>query len=238
MQSPKEEAPFCANCEKRPATEEYTRGGRTTMLCTTCFDRWNVQDVYEGSILHIENLRRGGKCDEALAYLDAILESNRDRDHDGWLARSIAAHRALLLFLVGRYADAEEAQKARAQLGFANAWERHEHAVGLAHVLEALGRDVDALAVLEDALGHEEDGYLNEAPHLLAEVARLSEKLGQPVDPKWRPLAEAVADEYGIEMPANESFGQALVTLEELTRSAKPKRQREWEAEHGPDSDE
>lgn len=208
------------------------------MVCALCLDRLSVQEAYENQLVHIGNLARNSHYDEALACLKAIFESNRDRDHDGWLARSITAHRALILFQAGRYAETEEAYKALAKLVVVDAWDRGECALGLAHTLEALGRDQEAVAVLGDALGHEDLGYLNTAPGLLGEVARLSEKLGQPVDPKWRPLAEAVAEEYAVELPANDSFGQALLTLEELTRSAKPKRQREWEAEHGTDSDE
>jgi tetratricopeptide (TPR) repeat protein len=238
MQPPNDDAQLCANCQKRPAVKTYSRGRFTDMVCASCFDRLSVQEAYEDKLIHIGDLARNGKYDDALACLGAILEGNRDRDHDGWLSRSIVAHRALILFQAGRYAESEEACKARAQLGFADAWERCEYAHGLANALEALGRDGEAVAVLEDALGHEDLGYLNAAPGLLTELVLLSEKLGQRVDPKWRPLAEAVAKEYAVEMPANDSFGQALRTLEELTRSAKPKRQREWEQEHGTDSDE
>lgn len=112
------------------------------------------------------------------------------------------------------------------------------HALGTAHTLEALGRHGEAVAALEDALSHEDNGHLDTASHLLAEVARRSGKLGQPVDPKWRRLAEAVAEEYAVDMPANDSLGQALLALQELTRSAKPKRLREWEQEHGTEPDE
>ena len=244
MEASNEETPLCTNCKKSPAVEKYTRGGRTVMLCAPCFDRWNVQDEYEGKTLYIYDLERGGKYDEVLACLDAILESNRDRDHDRWLARSIAHHRVQLLWDAGRYAEAEQACNAWAELGFADIGDRLMHALEIARIFEESGRDREALAALEDALGHgealghEDVRYLDPAPYPLAQVAHLSEKLGQPVDPKWRRLAEAVADEFGVEMPANDSLAQALVTLEEITRSAKPKRQREWEAEHGTDSDE
>lgn len=238
MQPPNDEHQVCANCGTRPAIKSYSRAALTEELCDTCFDRWSAQDALEDKLLHLIALGRDRKYDEALACLDEILESNRDRDHDGWLARSIANHRVLILLDAGRHAQAEQACEAWAELGFSDVSERWMHALGTAHAMEALGRDREGVAALEDALGHQDPRYLPSAPGLLAELARLSDKLGQPVDPRWRHLAEAVADEYGVEMPARESFGQALLALAELTRGARPKRQREWEAEHGADADE
>ena len=244
MQVSNEEPPLCENCKKKPAVKTYSRARLTGMVCATCFDRWHVEDALEGKFLHLIALGRDGKYDEVLACLDAILEANRDRDHDRWLARSIAHHRVQFLWDAGRYAESEQACNAWAELGFADIGDRLMHALEIARIFEESGRDREALAALEDALGHgealghEDVRYLDPAPYPLAQVAHLSEKLGQPVDPKWRRLAEAVADEFGVEMPANDSLAQALVTLEEITRSAKPKRQREWEAEHGTDSDE
>ncbi len=62
----------------------------------------------------------------------------------------------------GRYAEVEQAFDAWAQLGFRNAMERYMYAMGTRQRLELAGRDREALAILEDALSHEDDGYLNE----------------------------------------------------------------------------
>ncbi|MEZ4302058.1 MAG: hypothetical protein R3B70_44420 [Polyangiaceae bacterium] len=237
MQAPKDEAQCCQICEK-PTTGEYTFGRETLSLCDACREARKLRDEDDDKLGRVIDLRRSGQYDEALAYLDAISESNRDGEKSRYLARNVAGYRGMILSELGRYTQAEDAYKALGELGFADSWERGEYALGLARTLETVGRDREALAVFEDALAAEDPEDLNAAPSLLAELARLSEKLGQPVDPKWRRLAEAVADEYAVEMPTNDSFGQALLTLEQLTRSAKPKRQREWEAEHGADSDE
>lgn len=224
MQFPNDETLLCVLCRERPATDEYTISGHTKMVCATCLERWNVRAAYEDELLHLTALERRGQYDEALACLDAIMEANRDRDHDGWLARSIADHRVLILLDAGRYAEAEEACKAWALLGFADVSQRWMHALGAAHALEALSRDREALVALEDALGHEDPKYLPSVLGVLTELVRLSEKVGQPVDPKWRRIAEAVAERYGVDMPARSSLSGAILALEEVTRGKQPKR--------------
>jgi len=183
----------------------------------------------EGNLLHIEALQHRKQYDEALACLDAILEANRDRDHDSWLARSVAHDRALILFEAGRYREAEQAYRAWAQLGFDDVSQRWMHADGTARTLEVLGRDREAVAVLEEALGHEDPKYLPSAIWVLTGLVRLSEKIGQPFDSKWLRIAEAVAERYGVEMPVHDSPGQAILALQEAIRGKQPKRPSEWE---------
>src|SRR5262249_14154698 len=103
MQFPKDNPPICACCEIKPAVKEYAFKNFSEMVCADCFDRRSVQDLLENKIAHIVALTRGKKYDEAIAFLDAILEENRYRDHDGWLARCVAHERALILFGAGRY---------------------------------------------------------------------------------------------------------------------------------------
>ena len=243
MQVSEDEARRCEFCGK-PATTVYACGNAALSTCDACHEQQTVREAHERQLVHVIELTMRRQYDEALAFLDALLESNRERDQDAWLARHIAHHRVQILWDTGRYAEAEQACEAWAELGFVDIGERLIHALETARILEVSGRVQQALDALENALGHGETlghddvKYLDSAPYPLAELARLSDKLGQPVDPKWRRLAEAVADEYGVEMPIKESLGQALLALEGLTRGAKPKRQREWEAEHGADADE
>lgn len=224
MQFPNDEPSLCALCQEKPATENYALSGHTKPVCAACLERWNVQDAYENKLLHITALERRGQYDEALACLDAILEANSDRDHDGWLARSVADHRVLLLLDAGRYAEAEESCRAWARLGFADVSQRWMHALGTAHSLEALGRDQEAVAALEDALGYEDPKYLPSVLSVLTELVRLSEKVGQAFDSKWLRTAEAVAERYGIDMPANDSPGQAILALQEAVQGKQPQR--------------
>lgn len=223
MHSPAEEPVLCARCEERPALKRYARGGLDEMLCAACFERWDVQDAYEGQLVHISDLESAGKYDEAIACLNTILEANSDRDRDGWLARSIAHHVVLVLLDAVRYPEALQACRAWESLGFADVSERWQHATATGHALEGLGRDGEAVAALEDALGYEDPKHLPSVLGVLTELVRLSEKIGQPVDPQWLTIAEAVAERYGVEMPARDSPSEAILALEEITRGKQPK---------------
>jgi tetratricopeptide (TPR) repeat protein len=191
-------------------------------------ERWRLQDTYEDTLLDIVALEDSGKYDEAIACLDSILESNRERDRDGWLARNVAAHRAMIFMETGRYAEAEQAWNAMAQAGFADVSERFEYAEGKAHALDAQGRASEAAALLEDALRHPIPWHLlPSALWPLADLAHFSEKLAQPFDPKWLSLAEAIAKRYGMDMPVKDSAARAILALRETIRSTKAQPLRE-----------
>jgi tetratricopeptide (TPR) repeat protein len=228
MQFPDEKIQTCWSCERQPATAKYTLAGRTEMVCEACLDRLKLQDEYEYKFRDIIfPLQRNEQYDEALAWVDAFLEANRHRDHDKWLARSIASTRASILFDAGRYAETEQACEARAELGFADDWERCWNCTRKARALDELGRPREGLAILEDALTHQDPKYLPTARDYLEDLAGISEKLGQPVDPKWRSLAEDVAEYYRVEMPKHESLGKAILELEKTIRKKDPTYQEE-----------
>src|SRR5262245_56282579 len=196
---------MCWFCNERPAAVRYTHATSkqtcSHMVCATCLDRLEVQEAYEyKSAYTIHPLEINEQYDEALACLDAFLEANRHRDHDKWLARSIAMSRAMILFDAGRYAEAEQACEAWAELGFRDVGDRWMHGRQTAETLDELGRTREGLAVLEDALSHRDPKEVPGAWSHLAKLAQLSGKLGQPVDPKWRSLAEEVAAWYRVEM--------------------------------------
>jgi tetratricopeptide (TPR) repeat protein len=229
MQFPKETPEPCSSCRNQVATEKYTCSGLTLMVCATCLDRLEVQDAFDHRFLHIVDLERNEQYDEALACLDAFLEANRHRDHDKWLARSIAMHRAMILFDAGRYAEAEQACEAWAELGFVDVGERWMHGSVTADTLDALGRSREGLAVLEEALSHRDPKHVPGACGHLARLADISERIGQPVDTKWRSLAEAVAKRFRVDMPVADSLGKAILELAEVTRGREPMRPHEWE---------
>lgn len=227
MKLPNDESPLCALCKKRPAVKRYTHTNLDERVCAICFDRWSLQHEYERAYPHIDALEQGEQYDEALACLDTILEANRSRDHDAWLARSIGHERAMILFEAGRYAEAEQAFRARERLGFADVSQRWMHADGTARTLEALGRDREAVTVLEEALGHEDPRFLPSVIWVLTGLVRLLEKIGQPVDAKWLRIAEAVAERYGVDMPIHDSPGEAILALDVAIRGKQPKRRSE-----------
>jgi hypothetical protein len=134
----------------------------------------------------------------------------------------------MILFFAGRYAEAEQACEAWAELGFTDVGDRWLHGSVTAETLDELGRSREGLAVLEDALSHRDPKYVPAAGGYLKTLAEISEKLGQPVDPKWRGLAEAVAKRYGVDMPVDDSLGKAILKLDEITRTRQPKFPDEW----------
>jgi tetratricopeptide (TPR) repeat protein len=223
MQFPDEKPQTCWFCKKQPATVRYTHATSkqpfSEMVCAPCLDRLEVQEAYEHKLVHIiYQLELNEQYDEALACLDAFLEANRHRDPDKWLARSIARDRAHILFDAGRYAEAEQACEAWAELGFADVGERWMHGSLAAKTLDALGRSREGLAVFEDALSYRDPKDVPGAWGYLATLAEISEKLGQPVDPKWRSLAQESAAWYGVEMPEHESLGKAILEAAEAIR--------------------
>lgn len=220
----------CYFCKKKPAEAKYTdrSGTRTEMVCATCLDRLEVQDSYEYKIVEMSKLEDDERYDEMLACIDAFYEMNRHRDHDGWLARSIASHRELLLWQAERYAESLEACKVREQLGFDNVTDRWALGVAKAQALEGLERHEEALAAFEEAFSHQDPRFLSDARYFLNRLVEFSENAGQPVHEKWRDLAERIAADYEVEWPARESLGESIQALYEMTRDIPVRRAREW----------
>ena len=159
-------------------------------------ERYSLQDDYERvTMTHSLELESSGRYEDALACLAAALEANSHRDHDKWLARSVARDRMMILVDAGRYAEALEASRDWRQIGFENVSQRWMHATATGHALEGLGRDEEAVAVLEDSLAYQDETYLPSVLGVLLELVRFSEKLGVPFNSKWLPIAEALASE-------------------------------------------
>ena len=227
MQPPSEKPQPCWSCEKREATHSYTCAGRTVRVCATCLDRLEVQEAFEYKGLDINKLMRREQYDEALASWEAFEEANRHRDHDGWLARSVARDRAFILHEAGRYTEALQASEAVAQLGFENVTARWGHGSAKARTLQALGRHREALAAFEEAFSHQDPRYASSIPYYLPLLVELSEGAGQPVDEKWRSAAEAGAEDFAVEMPVRDSLGESMRALAEMTQGMPSKAKRE-----------
>ncbi|TKC90034.1 hypothetical protein [Polyangium fumosum] len=237
MPSPTEKPRPCSFCEKREATTTYTRAGRTLLVCATCLDRLEVQEALEYKTLDLIELRKRDQYDEVLAYLDAFEQTNRHRDHDGWMARSIAAEREYTLYAAGRYEEALQVSEAVAQLGFENVTYRWSHGGSKARILQALGRDREALAAYEEAFRHQDPRYASAIPYYLPTLVELSDNVGQPVDETWRRVAEAGAEDFAVELPVRDSLGESMRALAEMTQGMPSKREREWKAKQGGGAD-
>ncbi|MRG92511.1 hypothetical protein GF068_11310 [Polyangium spumosum] len=222
-----DEPELCWSCRENEATDPFAyRGGPITLVCARCLEWLRLRDELEQVCSRSLELTELGRFDEALACLDAFSKKSDHCDPSREFARGCARYRAMILCDAGRYAEAEQACEAWAQLGFRSAWERREHGLEKARVLVALGRPREALAAIEEALGHR-DTYLLDIGEPLVALVELSGELGQPVDPKWRGLAAAVSEAYGIEMPAHDSLEKIMLALAETTKQLLPKRARD-----------
>jgi len=236
MQSSNEKSELCWYCKARPPTATYTHrtGKLGGMVCATCLDRLEVQDEFEQDFLNVLDLQRNERYDEALARMDAFLEANRHRDHDRWLARSVAMYRADILYDIDRLQEAEKACDTWAEAGLDDVWHRWMHADTKAKVLDELGRPHEALAVIEDALAYRDPKDLPSVAIPLETLVKLSRKLRQPVDPKWRPLAEALAKRYRTELPPGRTLAASIRKLLKNIRGLQPKLPPEWEKDELP----
>jgi hypothetical protein len=201
-------------------THTYTTTGGTFSenVCAICFDQLTARDAFDSRLRHVVDLQRDDRYDEALACLDEVLEASSRLDHDRWVARHVAAQRADIFLDAGRYTEMEQACKVWADLGITDVWERWLQGAAMAQALDALGRTGEGLAVLEEALRHRDPKDVRGAWGYLGELATLSEKLGRPVDPEFRSLAEETAAANGVAMPERESLGQAILALAEAIR--------------------
>jgi hypothetical protein len=103
--------------------------------------------------------------------------------------------------------------------------------------LEALGWSREGFAILEDVLSYRDPKHVPGASGYLERLAVLSEKLGQPVDPNLRSLAQEVAERHGIEMPKHESLSKAILDLAETIRKTKQRGPGEEEEPSDDDND-
>ncbi|WP_136970731.1 hypothetical protein [Polyangium sorediatum] len=177
------------------------------------------------------------RYDEALACLDAFEQANHSRDHDGWLARSVASEREHILHEAGRYEEALQVSEAVAQLGFENVTYRWSHGGSKARILQALGKDREALTAYEEAFHHQDPRYASAIPYYLPMLVELSENVGLPVDETWRSVAEAGAEDFAVELPVRDSLGESMRALAEMTQGMPSKREREWKAKQGGGTD-
>src|SRR5690242_16529079 len=89
-------AMICASCGAA-ATARYSHGDQTVEVCARCLDRLELQDAFEARLLDLHALSTDGQYSAALQLLDELVDAHQARDHDRWLARSVLAHRAILL---------------------------------------------------------------------------------------------------------------------------------------------
>jgi tetratricopeptide (TPR) repeat protein len=216
--------PLCRRCGKRPASTTFTNrtGAWSERACEFCFDRFALEDAMGWGIVDASPLVEAERWDDILAWLDELLAANRHRDHDGWLARSVASHRELTLWQAGRFEEALAACDVVDQLGFEDDWYRYAAGSSRASVLESLGRHAEALAVFEEASRYHDPRAFQSLGHLMVRAVEYSANASQPVNESWREVAQNVATHYGVEFPVRPTLAESIT---ELFAAIKPKLQ-------------
>jgi len=203
----------CAFCGK-PAEHQYTLAKRTVEICATCLVRQQLQDVYEAALPELDGLATAGNFRDAQRMLDDMLSTHVQQDTDGWLQRSVIAHKALLYMAAGSHGEALSAYQELKQLGFAGPSERVEYGLGVSRALLAGGRAPEAIGVLEETLDGLGSRTLPSGIPLLEALAQSHAALGLPLSERWRDVLRSTAGAAGIELPD----GEQDMTLHDLVR--------------------
>jgi len=179
----------------------------------TTGDHDETQDAYERLLPRVVALTDEARFDEALAVLDEMLRSESHRDHDGWLRRSVVAHRALILAEAGKTVDALSEWDQRADLGLTDPSDRIEHALGAGTCLTKLRRYDEAIALLRSALHDLPLSHLGSALGLLARLAHAYAGSGQPFPATYEPLIRAIAAYHDVAITDSTDAAESVMKL-------------------------
>ncbi len=212
------------------AEQVYVLAERAVDVCTSCLVRQEVQDVYEKKLPELHELTATRRFDEAHQVLDTMRSQHGGRDRDGWLTRSIVAHKALLYLEQGEYGKALSAYQEWAQLGFAQPSERVEHSLGRARALVADHRAGEAVAVLEATLESLEPDLLPASICLLEALAMSYAALNTPIPQRWYGVLLSAAQALNIELPNGERDAPPDRLIEHISFAAEAMRSRQSSA--------
>jgi len=182
-------------------------------------DHEAAQDAYERVLPRVVALTDQGHHDEALQVLDRLLRSESHRDHDGWLRRSVVAHRALILADAGRDEDALSEWNTRAAMGFSDPSSRVEHALGVAVLLTRLQRAAEAITLLRTALSELPLTHIGSALGLLGRLAEAYAASGAKLPDSYRPLIRSVAAYHDVPLAHSDDVGALVAKLVETVRA-------------------
>lgn len=133
--------------------------------------------------------------------LDSILSAYGDRDLDGWLARSVLAHKALLFLDQGDPDRAISTYQQLGQLGFKQPSDRVEYSLGLSRALLTKGQATQAIAVLEQVLNSLDANTAPAGIGLLEALALCYATWEKPIPEHWRSVLRSATSAAGIELP-------------------------------------
>jgi hypothetical protein len=153
-------------------------------VCDRCLARQELQDAYEGRLIELHQLVEDGRFEGALALLDELATRHAARDHDGWLQRSLLAHRALIL---GEQGDLDGAIAAQREV--------------LRRITEPADLASEGLA-LATLLERQAGRAVPAALTLLARYASIKSQQRQEIPERYRRDLESAMAWWGMDPPA------------------------------------
>ena len=167
--------------------------------CSRCCDLMQVRDAFDSRLPEIlDHGLRGGDLGQALALLDGLDHTFGDRDHDGWLGRSIRTTRAMILAHRGRHDDAlRELRTVESLVAFGT----DDYVLtkeSIARTLERSGRPVEALAELTPVVESWEQLPEWTVLGLLSVYTDIASAANQNVDERCQQVLGRWAERMGI----------------------------------------
>jgi hypothetical protein len=202
------------------------RGVRPQDLCDYCRKLLEVQEPFEMRLLEIAALEEKDPA-AAIAILDEIYETYRDRDCHGWLDRNTRAHRAHIYTLNCKYAESlSELQALAGRLASLTEMHPHEFVENQRHmafVLASLRRNREAIRELDAALVIAQKNDMRSVLPLLADCAEIALQEGLDVSSVHKEILVDSLRSWGIDAPTGafeSSLASAILQADEQRRAA------------------
>lgn len=218
----------CEICERR-ATTTRRLGRDTIALCDRCNEQMEVRDAFDDQLLTIVKLERSDP-EKALGILNELWRTYGERDHDGWLDRSVRAHRGHIFTWNDRYEEALRELRDLREILIPGSRDYAENQQAIAFALNRSGSPYEAIAELEKGLTELEKGP-PDAPGVRAEItlgllisyARIAKQQGWTVSSRFNETLASTVATKGIKIPTDvmsSSLGDAILFAAAREREA------------------
>lgn len=196
----------CEVCGQR-ATTTRSLGRGTVALCERCNEQMEARDAFDDQLLTLVDLERSDP-EKALEILDKLRRDYGGRDHDGWLERSVRAHRGHIFTSNDRYEEALRELRDLREILIPGSRDYAENQGAIAFALNRSGNPAEAIAELEKGLIELENGPPDHPSvraennlGLLISCARIAKKQGWSVSARFSETFASTVATKGMVIP-------------------------------------
>ena len=219
------QAETCESCGTILHETDRSDDGVAGKLCTRCRDLMFVREAFDARLIDIMTLGlRVGDVSRALAILDEVNSAWMQRDHDGWLDKSVRSSRALILSRNGRHEEALGDLRVVEANTFFGGDDYVLNKISIARTLEGAGRLSDALGELVPVIAVWENLPIGTIPGLLSVYADIASGAEVAVDAHCCQILAAWEAKVGMSIHENVSVND----FREAARDAN----KEWNQAH------